>query len=70
MIVLFVLQMHLQKEPGVEVRAVREGWTKARQRRERSSKGGRDRGRMVRWGLWHSEVADNPEWILVFGGRR
>ena len=25
MIVLFVLQMHLQKEPGVEVRAVRAG---------------------------------------------
>ena len=41
-----------------------------RQRRERSSKGGRDRGRMVRWGLWHSEVEDNPEWTLVFGGRR
>jgi hypothetical protein len=25
MIVLFVLQMHLQKEPGVDVRAVRAG---------------------------------------------
>ena len=41
-----------------------------RQRRERSSKGWRNGGRMVRWGLWHSEVEDNPERILVFGGRR
>lgn len=43
MIVLLVLQMHLQKEPGVVVRAEREGWVRFSRRRVRAKGRGRRR---------------------------